>query len=283
MDRCGKEIRYVIDYYHDDAKDRGLDRLPMPSAKDKSVQSITVNVRPASDSLGNLWERSKFAVKSLFAKRVAPAPEPAVFEPPAVVFPNAILPEDEFKFLSSLNLSSIATLNKTVSEKCGGYADAHAKNSASGTFLLGIHCLTVVPLQFLIGCVVLLCSGLRRRVTGRVAAFSNGVDVLHWQHRVPSADGPIPGCAWWRPVRPCARVPSPGRASWSLLAAVQEGPGCGCGCCCCWDCPCRCCQPAPHHRVVCTIVPLVCPLVGACFRGALCARKACGKNVLVAV
>ncbi|NXO53244.1 CCHL lyase, partial [Aramus guarauna] len=48
VDRCGKEVRYVIDYY-----DGG--------AVDKNYQFTILDVRPAFDSLSAVWDRMKVA------------------------------------------------------------------------------------------------------------------------------------------------------------------------------------------------------------------------------
>lgn len=46
VDRCGKEVRYVIDYY-------STDNSP------NKYQVALLDVRPALDSFGALWDRSK--------------------------------------------------------------------------------------------------------------------------------------------------------------------------------------------------------------------------------
>lgn len=48
IDRCGKDVRYVIDYY-----DGGL--------VDKDYKFALVDVRPAMDSVGNVWDRMRVA------------------------------------------------------------------------------------------------------------------------------------------------------------------------------------------------------------------------------
>ena len=48
MDRCGKEVRYVIDYYDGDIN------------KDTYEFSI-LDVRPAFDSMDAVWDRMKVA------------------------------------------------------------------------------------------------------------------------------------------------------------------------------------------------------------------------------
>mmetsp|Transcript_27213 Transcript_27213/g.65531 ORF Transcript_27213/g.65531 Transcript_27213/m.65531 type:complete len:207 (+) Transcript_27213:40-660(+) len=43
VDRCGKRVRYVIDYYDD--------------PKAGNVMDVTIDARPASDNLGGIWDR----------------------------------------------------------------------------------------------------------------------------------------------------------------------------------------------------------------------------------
>jgi len=49
IDRCGKEVRYVIDYY-----DGG-------SVQPGSYQFAILDVRPAMDSWENIWDRMRVA------------------------------------------------------------------------------------------------------------------------------------------------------------------------------------------------------------------------------
>jgi len=55
IDRCGKEVRYVIDYYYDESSSH-LDQRPSLTSRD-SVKSIYVDVRPALDSVGSFMDR----------------------------------------------------------------------------------------------------------------------------------------------------------------------------------------------------------------------------------
>lgn len=57
VDRCGKQVRYVIDYYHDERKS-SLDELP-GLFDNNSVRSIHVDVRPALDSFDAFVLRMK--------------------------------------------------------------------------------------------------------------------------------------------------------------------------------------------------------------------------------
>ena len=54
----GTEVRYVIDYYHDDAMAKEDDGSGLPHMHDhESVKSLLVDVRPAADGLGEIWGR----------------------------------------------------------------------------------------------------------------------------------------------------------------------------------------------------------------------------------
>lgn len=46
VDRCGKDVRYIIDYY-----DGGT--------MDNDYRFALLDVRPAMDSFGNMWDRMK--------------------------------------------------------------------------------------------------------------------------------------------------------------------------------------------------------------------------------
>jgi cytochrome c heme-lyase len=50
VDRGGKEVRYIIDYYHDERYE-GKDKKPTSMHDTTSVKSIMVEVRPAADSV----------------------------------------------------------------------------------------------------------------------------------------------------------------------------------------------------------------------------------------
>ena len=63
VDRCGKEVRYIIDYY-DVASKRSADRLPQLHDVN-AVQSIEVDVRPALDSSGALLDRMRVLASGL--------------------------------------------------------------------------------------------------------------------------------------------------------------------------------------------------------------------------
>lgn len=55
VDRGGEEVRYVIDYYHDES---GVSKDVLPKHKHDfdSMRSIVVDVRPALDSVGSIFD-----------------------------------------------------------------------------------------------------------------------------------------------------------------------------------------------------------------------------------
>lgn len=59
----GSEVRYVIDYYYDEAGNIGNTKLPNSSKSDESGRVIYVDVRPAIDSMGSAIDR----VRMLFS------------------------------------------------------------------------------------------------------------------------------------------------------------------------------------------------------------------------
>jgi cytochrome c heme-lyase len=61
IDRCGKEVRYVIDYYHDE-KDSPLDRLPENQKDPSAIKSIVFDARPALDSPGAFLDRIRMPI-----------------------------------------------------------------------------------------------------------------------------------------------------------------------------------------------------------------------------
>lgn len=57
VDRGGKEVRYVIDYYHDEAH-AAADKTPTSMKDLHSIRSIKLDVRPALDSFEALLDRT---------------------------------------------------------------------------------------------------------------------------------------------------------------------------------------------------------------------------------
>jgi cytochrome c heme-lyase len=55
VDRAGEEVRYVIDYYHDESAVT-KDQMPKHMHDFGSMQSIVVDVRPALDSVKSVFD-----------------------------------------------------------------------------------------------------------------------------------------------------------------------------------------------------------------------------------
>lgn len=60
IDRCGKEVRYIIDFYHDEIKSKN-DKVPQLHDM-HSITSITIDARPALDDMSNIWDRVRMPV-----------------------------------------------------------------------------------------------------------------------------------------------------------------------------------------------------------------------------
>jgi cytochrome c heme-lyase len=60
IDRCGKEVRYVIDYYHDEDNKEEENVPHLRSSTD--IKSITMVTRPALDSIGSIFDRIRMPV-----------------------------------------------------------------------------------------------------------------------------------------------------------------------------------------------------------------------------
>jgi cytochrome c heme-lyase len=60
IDRCGTQVRYIIDYYHDE-ENKEEEKVPhLRSSTD--IKSITMVTRPAMDSIGSIFDRVRMPV-----------------------------------------------------------------------------------------------------------------------------------------------------------------------------------------------------------------------------
>ena len=81
----GTEVRYIIDYYVDETKASESENSGMPNMHDRdAIKSILVDVRPAADSVGNIFGRT---VTMPYARRVEKS---TPFEP-MPIFPTSEL------------------------------------------------------------------------------------------------------------------------------------------------------------------------------------------------
>lgn len=74
VDRGGQEVRYVIDYYHDESKVTA-DQIPQQLQDAHAMQSIVVDVRPAIDSADSVVSR-------LFRMPMAQIKGTTIYNPP---------------------------------------------------------------------------------------------------------------------------------------------------------------------------------------------------------
>lgn len=86
--RCGREVRYVIDYYHDERRS-DEDRSPAHKRDFGATKSISVTVRPALDSPGAAWDRIRGPVLGALGLVESP---PVVVRLPAVSRPSMSSP-----------------------------------------------------------------------------------------------------------------------------------------------------------------------------------------------
>ena len=134
IDRCGTEVRYIIDYYHHPERS-SADKVPDLSAA-KDVSSITMDARPALDSATALLDRLR-ALPQEVAAFVAKKTEGIMSDaasasmahssgttagrsPYGVVVPEGA-PEhsQEYEFLRTLTPDAINSLQTTLRNKCG--------------------------------------------------------------------------------------------------------------------------------------------------------------------
>mgnify|MGYP001983418683 FL=1 len=64
VDRCGKHVRYILDYYDVKAKPGEESRMPMLHDED-AVPTIEMDIRPALDSPGALYDRMRLLGRSI--------------------------------------------------------------------------------------------------------------------------------------------------------------------------------------------------------------------------
>jgi hypothetical protein len=107
VDRGGKEVRYVIDYYHDESAVES-DEAPKHLHDVTSMKSIKVDVRPALDSFDSLMDRLYRMPLRLIQKTTSYRPLP--------FFPESKMIIAEKKKINQLNLNW-----ENVQKKCSSF------------------------------------------------------------------------------------------------------------------------------------------------------------------
>jgi len=112
VERNGEDVRYVIDYYYDERKSK-LDEKP--GLHDiKSVQSITMDARPAIDSFQSILDRIKFPIMEKF-DMVEPLSFVAV-EPKTLSKTES--ETEGMTCFESLNSEKLRGISSQIAEKC---------------------------------------------------------------------------------------------------------------------------------------------------------------------
>uniref|UniRef100_A0A6B2L6V6 Holocytochrome c-type synthase n=1 Tax=Arcella intermedia TaxID=1963864 RepID=A0A6B2L6V6_9EUKA len=116
VDRCGREVRYIIDYYYNEQN---------TSNPDPSVSNIKIHVRPALDSFEGVLDRLKarigrtFKIGGRIGGYTAPPPLNRRKVPETV---NAeVIPAEEFNFLADLNIETVTENAKKIENKCQSF------------------------------------------------------------------------------------------------------------------------------------------------------------------
>lgn len=142
IDRGGKEVRYVIDYYHDESA-VSKDKKPKGLMDAHSMQSIQVDVRPALDSIEALWDRfftmpyTTFSGKSMKYN----------YSPPPFFAPKRMIQAEEQRLLD-MTKTWETIINNCVKEKerlskCTSESDCGAASVALQRCTAKVVCPTI--------------------------------------------------------------------------------------------------------------------------------------------
>jgi cytochrome c heme-lyase len=116
VDRGGKEVRYVIDYYHDESKVND-DKRPTHLNDVKSMKSIKVDVRPALDSISSFYDYF-FRMPIKYTAGNAGAYDPPSF-----------FPASQIKRAEDTRKIQISNIWAAVKKDCAGCKDTLASCS----------------------------------------------------------------------------------------------------------------------------------------------------------
>jgi len=117
VDRCGTEVRYVIDYYYKEGSGK-IDK------NGNRTSDISVHVRPAIDSFSGLWDRIRARVRRTLkiGDRIGGYSVPPSITthalPPTDPDWDDISSEEEFKFLSTLTPDKVNEISQILNKKC---------------------------------------------------------------------------------------------------------------------------------------------------------------------
>jgi len=117
VDRNGTEVRYIIDYYHNDEEDGDI----RPTLETRgAVKSITLDVRPALESFGALQDRAVMTWRELSGST----------EAPTGIAPEKIKDSDhapivlDVEWKAGLDQESLHLYTNRINRKCGKHQEA---------------------------------------------------------------------------------------------------------------------------------------------------------------
>jgi hypothetical protein len=126
VDRYGKEIRYIIDYYHDEAvmaaATAATSSSDAPGNQQKVMQSIKIDVRPALDSFMSFYDRFLYMPYQRFRRLSA-------FEPLPLLPPTATKIAEQQK-LYALE-STLTTIRETCQQEKEQLVQCHTNNNSN--------------------------------------------------------------------------------------------------------------------------------------------------------
>jgi cytochrome c heme-lyase len=139
VDRGGKEVRYIIDYYHDESAIEN-DQRPQHLKDISSMQSIKVDVRPALDSIESVLDR-------LFNMPMQTFVSTTVYSPPSFFPPAQMKLAEETKGLRVMknweDIKSQCAIKKEKLTTCQGEEACGAASVALQRCISGVVCPSV--------------------------------------------------------------------------------------------------------------------------------------------
>jgi len=137
IDRCGKEFRYVIDYYYDE------------TVGNDNRSRYLVHVRPALDSFSSLWDRIKARFGRMFniGERIGGYTTPGFPKLSSDLKVERIsdlekISDEEFEFLSSLDYKKVLEIHEIRKKNCGKLENILSENKDNSNAIKALNCCT---------------------------------------------------------------------------------------------------------------------------------------------
>jgi len=117
VERGGEEVRYVIDYYHDEGRSEG-DEMPQHLQDQHSIKSILLDVRPALDGPWSVLARAFFMPALRLAGRSSFQPLPLLPSPQLRQQRKQMEEEDRQAAEAAQEQQKLSALASAVIENC---------------------------------------------------------------------------------------------------------------------------------------------------------------------